>query len=148
MFLGWASRQGKKDIKLERQATSGYLNATDTIVLKQNYEVVMREDPNSRIPTLLTKVDIPSTMAFSHPLQDIYLCIYLFTYYVINYRRAQTLSPLFEITPLVPSTGAGTKEAAVNKLVETMSGKQIGIFLSLPSPYQFLPAGNIIGKSI
>lgn len=71
-FQGWGLKQGEMDIKLERQATMADLNATDTIVLKQNYKMAMREDVKSRIPTFLgTKLDLPSTTAFSHSLVSI-----------------------------------------------------------------------------
>lgn len=67
-FQGWGLRQGEMDTKLERPATLGDLNATDTIVLKQNYKMAMREDANSRILIFLaTKLANPSTTAFSHP---------------------------------------------------------------------------------
>lgn len=59
-------RQEEKDVKLEKQATLGSLNATASLT----YKGTVREDPNSRTPTLLTKVGSPSTMAFSHALHQ------------------------------------------------------------------------------
>lgn len=71
-FQGWGLKQSEMDIKLETQATMADLNATDTIGLKQNYKMAMREDVKSRIPTFLgTKLDLPSTTAFSHSLVSI-----------------------------------------------------------------------------
>lgn len=51
----------------------GYDNATETTVLKQNYKVTIREDTDSRLSdsSVVTKLDISSTMAFSSSSAEI-----------------------------------------------------------------------------